>query len=76
MLIDQVSVDERIVKWLNSPDPSINFVTASNNTTEGTGNWLIENKDFNQWNMKGILFWLQGKGILLIKQFGLSLLKF
>ncbi|THU93972.1 hypothetical protein K435DRAFT_799243 [Dendrothele bispora CBS 962.96] len=50
-----------IRKWIGAPDPSTNFVAARNKMTEGTGLWLVNDGNFEEWKNQGGLFWLQGK---------------
>ncbi|THU79930.1 hypothetical protein K435DRAFT_941792 [Dendrothele bispora CBS 962.96] len=50
-----------IRKWIGAPDPSTNFVAACNKMTEGTGLWLVNDRNFQEWKSQGGLFWLQGK---------------
>ncbi|THU85193.1 hypothetical protein K435DRAFT_926207 [Dendrothele bispora CBS 962.96] len=50
-----------IRKWIGAPDPSTNFVAACNKMTEGTGLWLVNSQEFQEWKSQGGLFWLQGK---------------
>ncbi|THU76987.1 hypothetical protein K435DRAFT_846360, partial [Dendrothele bispora CBS 962.96] len=50
-----------IRKWIGAPDPSTNFVAACNKMTEGTGLWLVNDVNFEEWKNQGGLFWLQGK---------------
>jgi len=56
----------RKLKWLKAPDTFTNFNIAHNDTTEGTGTWLLDSKAFNEWRVNGSLFWLKGKGLLQI----------
>jgi len=51
------------LEWLKAPDPFTNFEIAHNNTTEGTGTWLLELEGFNKWKANGSVFWLKGKGL-------------
>ncbi|THV04291.1 hypothetical protein K435DRAFT_961924 [Dendrothele bispora CBS 962.96] len=52
---------EKVIKWLDAPDPSRNYVTARDKRVEETGMWLLNHSQFIQWKETGHLFWLQGK---------------
>ncbi|KAF9065843.1 hypothetical protein BDP27DRAFT_1071877 [Rhodocollybia butyracea] len=51
-----------IRNWLKAPDPSTNFVAASDKRTPGTGDWILSHPEYIQWcqGKPGIL-WIQGK---------------
>ena len=63
-LLPQFVEDEqmKIRKWINAPDPSVNFVAAHDKVTEGTGVWFIQDSKFKKWENEGGFLWLQGKG--------------
>jgi hypothetical protein len=50
------------IKWINAPDPSVNFNAAYEKMTEGTGMWLMQDPRLIDWKANGGLLWLQGKG--------------
>jgi len=52
----------KIKDWLKPPDPSTNFVNATNKMTEGTGAWLLQDWSFQNWETDAGLMWLQGQG--------------
>ncbi|KAF5332944.1 hypothetical protein D9758_017900 [Tetrapyrgos nigripes] len=52
---------ENIKKWINAPDPSVNYNAAYENMTKGTGMWLLNHPKLLDWKMNGGLLWLQGK---------------
>ncbi|KIK51048.1 hypothetical protein GYMLUDRAFT_252394 [Collybiopsis luxurians FD-317 M1] len=58
-----VSNDERekIQKWLNAPDCATNFQTADDKRTEGTGQWILDHPEYNEWKQSPSLLWIQGK---------------
>ncbi len=59
--------DERLklLEWLSSVDPSINYHAARKMHAQSTGDWLVKgSKDFQRWKKDpGSQLWLCGKGI-------------
>ncbi|KIK54282.1 hypothetical protein GYMLUDRAFT_906042 [Collybiopsis luxurians FD-317 M1] len=54
---------EKIQKWLNAPDCTINFQAADDKRTEGTGQWILDHPEYNEWKESPGLLWIQGKGM-------------
>ncbi|KAF9062563.1 hypothetical protein BDP27DRAFT_278804 [Rhodocollybia butyracea] len=51
-----------IRNWLKAPDPSINFVTACDKKTSGTGEWILSQPEYIHWCQGAAqLLWIQGK---------------
>ena len=48
-------------QWINPPDPSTNFYTASDSHLEGTAAWCTEGQAFANWMTSGSLLWIHGK---------------
>jgi hypothetical protein len=47
--------------WLKAPNPSINHDIARKAYHDGTTAWVIEDKNFQQWNTTGgQLLWIYG----------------
>lgn len=63
---DTLTTDEerKLHKWLGAPDTSINYITALNKKTPGTGSWILNHPIYIEWRMKGqaCTLWIQGKG--------------
>jgi Cdc6-like AAA superfamily ATPase len=52
---------ERIVQWLMGADPSTNHNSARKKHQSGTGDWLLNLKEFKQWrDGEGGILWLSG----------------
>ncbi|THU80608.1 hypothetical protein K435DRAFT_809757 [Dendrothele bispora CBS 962.96] len=51
----------KIKDWLKTPDSSSNFVSAVNKMTEGTGVWLVQNPQYQNWKENHGVMWLQGR---------------
>ena len=52
---------EKILQWLNAPDPSRNYNTAREKHREGTGSWFLAGNEFKNWkNSQGSLLWVEG----------------
>ncbi|CUS10700.1 unnamed protein product, partial [Tuber aestivum] len=50
-----------VQKWLNVVDPATNFSSALAVREPGTGNWLLEGRDYMDWKEgRGGVFWLHG----------------
>ncbi|KIK56235.1 hypothetical protein GYMLUDRAFT_821869 [Collybiopsis luxurians FD-317 M1] len=52
---------EKIQKWLNAPDCTMDFQTAANKRAEGTGQWILERPMYIKWKQSPNLLWIQGK---------------
>jgi hypothetical protein len=55
---------QECIKWVNAPDPSVNYNAAYERMTDGTGLWLLQDQRLMKWKSNGGLLWLQGKGII------------
>jgi hypothetical protein len=54
---------ERLLNWLSSTDPSLNYNSARQKHESCTGDWLIHDDRFQSWFNNGYSFlWLHGKG--------------
>ncbi|GAW00944.1 hypothetical protein LENED_002506 [Lentinula edodes] len=55
--------ERKLHKWLGAPDTSINYITALNKKTPGTGSWILNHPIYIEWRMKGqaCTLWIQGK---------------
>lgn len=63
-----------IRNWLKAPDPSINFVTACDKKTSGTGEWILSQPEYIHWCQGAAqLLWIQGKGKDLLLDMNLNL---
>jgi hypothetical protein len=56
----------KCIKWINAPDPSVNFNAAYERITKGTGMWFMQNSKLSDWKANGDLLWLQGKGKIVL----------
>ncbi|OTB04523.1 hypothetical protein M426DRAFT_11417 [Hypoxylon sp. CI-4A] len=58
------NIDERqkqVLKWLSPVDPWESYVPAVNRCHEGTGQWFLKSKDFQDWkDWGGSNIWLSG----------------
>lgn len=60
-LVRAGQVSDNIHKWLQAPDPSVNFNAACAKKHPGTGLWLLEDASFKLWLAKpNSLLWLNG----------------
>ena len=60
-LRDTANEHQRIIKWLDGPDPSTNYNRALKLRTQKTGSWFLESKAYDDWiNAPGSLLWLHG----------------
>ena len=60
-LHDTASDDQRIIEWLDGPDPSANYNRALKDRNPKTGSWFIESSAFADWKARrGSLIWLHG----------------
>lgn len=55
---------EQVLNWLNVVNPEANYLAACQQNQPGTGKWLLESKDFSDWEV-GLnkCLWLNGMGI-------------
>jgi hypothetical protein len=55
----------KLIKWLSSAEPSINYNSARDKHQSETGDWLIkDSRDFKNWETSSNSFlWVNGKGI-------------
>jgi hypothetical protein len=52
----------KILWWLSAPDPSANHAQAREQHEDGTGDWLFESQEYQDWvSGSSPLFWLHGK---------------
>lgn len=52
---------DKAIKWLSAPDPSLNYNNALKARHVKTGTWLIESEVFLHWTLNaGSLLWLHG----------------
>lgn len=52
---------DKIMQWLSKADPSSNHHSACKKHQPGTGEWLINRTDFEEWKKTpGLLLWLHG----------------
>ncbi|KIK58830.1 hypothetical protein GYMLUDRAFT_140091, partial [Collybiopsis luxurians FD-317 M1] len=52
---------EKILKWLNPPDCTINFQVADDKRTGGTGQWILDHPEYIKWKQSPNVLWIQGK---------------
>ncbi|KIK54248.1 hypothetical protein GYMLUDRAFT_916418 [Collybiopsis luxurians FD-317 M1] len=52
---------EKIHKWLNAPDCTINFQAADDKRTKGTGQWILNHPEYIKWKQSSSMLWIQGK---------------
>ncbi|KAJ3749730.1 hypothetical protein EV360DRAFT_89721 [Lentinula raphanica] len=59
-----LSTDEekKLQDWLAAPDCSTNFATAFNQKVVGTCQWIFKESIYLEWEEKGSILWIQGKG--------------
>ncbi|KAE9398926.1 hypothetical protein BT96DRAFT_715975 [Gymnopus androsaceus JB14] len=48
--------------WLKAPDCSVNFQTAVDKKTNGTGQWIVNHSKYKNWKENSTVLWIQGKG--------------
>ncbi|KIK54303.1 hypothetical protein GYMLUDRAFT_48862 [Collybiopsis luxurians FD-317 M1] len=53
---------EKIQKWLNAPDCTINFQAADDKRTEGTGQWILNHPKYIKWKQNPNVLCIPGKG--------------
>jgi hypothetical protein len=52
-----------ILNWLSVVDPSANYNAARSKHEEGTGDWFLNGKRFEDWKTApNSVLWLHGKG--------------
>jgi hypothetical protein len=52
---------EAIIQWLSSTDPSTNHQVACKKCQTGTGRWLVDHTEFQEWrSIHNSLLWLHG----------------
>ena len=55
---------EKIFNWLAHSDPEVNYRSACQRQQPGTGNWLLESKDFREWETgQDSRLWLHAMGL-------------
>ena len=55
---------EKIFNWLAHSDPEVNYRSACQRQQPGTGNWLLESKDFREWETgQESRLWLHAMGL-------------
>ena len=54
---------EKIRKWLNAPDCTINMQVAADKRAEGTCQWILNHPAYVEWKQSPNILWIQGKGI-------------
>jgi hypothetical protein len=62
-ILSGTQMQESLFKWLSPPDPLVNHKIACNARQEGTSNWFLRSKTFEEWNSEGSLLWIHGKRI-------------
>ena len=59
---------EKIFNWLAHSDPEVNYRSACQRQQPGTGHWLLESKDFREWEAgQDSRLWLHAMGLYSIK---------
>jgi hypothetical protein len=53
-------------QWLAPPNPSVNHNTAHDTQHNGTANWFIQGRTFDEWKTNGSLLWIRGSRMLLL----------
>ncbi|KAE9385072.1 hypothetical protein BT96DRAFT_611659 [Gymnopus androsaceus JB14] len=54
--------ETKIRDWLKAPDCSVNFQTAVDKKTRGTGQWIMDHPEYQKWKESSTVLWIQGKG--------------
>ncbi|KAH7903273.1 hypothetical protein BJ138DRAFT_1168378, partial [Hygrophoropsis aurantiaca] len=53
--------DEKILKWLAAPDPSVGYNAALEKRCLETGSWFLKGEKFNEWKTKAdVPLWISG----------------
>jgi uncharacterized protein YoxC len=52
---------EKLRKWIDPPNPSVNYNTASDAHQEGTSVWCTNGDTVAAWKTSGSLLWIHGK---------------
>ncbi|KIK55236.1 hypothetical protein GYMLUDRAFT_878946 [Collybiopsis luxurians FD-317 M1] len=60
---DEKDEKEKIKKWLNAPDCTMNYQAADDKRTEGTGQWILNDPEYIKWKQSPSMLWIQGKGM-------------
>ncbi|KAE9393267.1 hypothetical protein BT96DRAFT_924124 [Gymnopus androsaceus JB14] len=53
--------ETKIHDWLKAPDCSVNFQTAVDKKTGGTGQWIVDHYEYKNWKESSTVLWIQGK---------------
>ncbi|KAE9397589.1 hypothetical protein BT96DRAFT_940844 [Gymnopus androsaceus JB14] len=53
--------EAKIRDWLKAPDCSVNFQTAVDKKTHGTGQWIMDHLEYQKWKESSTVLWIQGK---------------
>ncbi|KAJ3859255.1 hypothetical protein EV359DRAFT_68314 [Lentinula novae-zelandiae] len=53
--------EKKLQEWLSAPNSSINYTTALNKRTPGTGVWIFDHPIYNAWREEHGILWIQGK---------------
>ncbi|KAH7869852.1 uncharacterized protein C8R40DRAFT_1073803 [Lentinula edodes] len=53
--------EKKLQEWLSAPNSSINYTTALNKRTPGTGVWIFDHLIYNAWREEHGILWIQGK---------------
>ncbi|KAE9396684.1 hypothetical protein BT96DRAFT_921959 [Gymnopus androsaceus JB14] len=53
--------ETKICDWLRAPDCSVNFQTAVDKKTHGTGQWIMDHPEYQKWKESSTVLWIQGK---------------
>ncbi|KAJ3931415.1 MAG: ankyrin repeat-containing domain protein [Lentinula lateritia] len=53
--------EKKLQEWLSAPNSSINYTTALNKRTPGTGVWIFDHPIYNAWRGEHGILWIQGK---------------
>ncbi|KAF9050900.1 ankyrin repeat-containing domain protein [Rhodocollybia butyracea] len=58
-----IDMETKIYEWLRAPECSVNFQTAVDKKTDGTGQWLLEHSMYKNWTQAETsnILWIQGK---------------
>lgn len=65
LILNSVEANDKETKihdWLKAPDCSVNFQTALDKKTEGTGQWIIDHSTYQEWQKSSTVLWIQGQG--------------
>ena len=59
-ILSGTQMQDSLLKWLSPPDPSLNHNMACKARREGTCNWFLQSRTFEEWKSKGSLLWIYG----------------